>query len=212
VPIEASVITGPLKVLLGQPDRYIIRRLKVLEARYTRYKIGSDIARGRVFDVRTDFLTAVSEQSAATIAWKMTQEVMREFDNLNINGLLFHDDHLRHLALKWDQMNHDAEEVAAAGGLDGKLRDIARVRIWNFLFISLASTSSLRPGTLQPTESFLSLRHFEWDGASTTSGREHLDWVHQCQGESSSIPVSAAYRPFTSVHIPFHHRIETGTS
>ncbi|KAI2741973.1 hypothetical protein DTO013F2_8636 [Penicillium roqueforti] len=126
LPMEAGVIAGPLKVLLDRPDRYIIQRLKVLEARYNHYKIGPDIARGRAFDVRTDFFTAVTDQSAATMAWKMTQDVLREFANLNINEIMLNGDHLRRLALKWDQLYHDTLEVATAGGLDGKLRDIAK--------------------------------------------------------------------------------------
>jgi hypothetical protein len=141
LPMEAGVIAGPLKVLLDQPDRYIMRRLKVLEARYTRYKTGPDIARGRAFDVRTDFFTAVSEQTAATMAWKMTQDVLGVFDNLNINEILLNGDHLRHLAEKWDQLSHDTEEIATAGGLDGKLRNIASVRIYGYHFLSSASRS-----------------------------------------------------------------------
>lgn len=176
--MEGSVIAAPLRVLLDRPDRYIIRRLKVLEARYTRYKIGFDIARGGAFDIRTDFFTAVTEQSAVTIAWKMTQEVVKSFGEINLNGILYHDDHLRHLAIKWDQINHDVEEVAAAGGLGDKLRNIARVRISGSSFSTI--TSSLRPGTLQTEESFLSLCPFKWNGARTTSGRERLHWFHRC--------------------------------
>ncbi|KAF4772423.1 hypothetical protein HAV15_001997 [Penicillium sp. str.  len=48
LPIEAGLIVGPLKVLLARPDKAIIRRLKVLEARYTRYKVGPDMASGRI--------------------------------------------------------------------------------------------------------------------------------------------------------------------
>lgn len=212
LPMEAGVIAGPLKVLLDRPDRYIIQRLKVLEARYNHYKIGPDIARGRAFDVRTDFFTAVTDQSAATMAWKMTQDVLREFANLNINEIMLNGDHLRRLALKWDQLYHDTLEVATAGGLDGKLRDIAKVIIYTFPFLPSDSTSSLKLGALHDEESFLSMCHFKWNGASTTSGGEQLGWVHRCEGQSSPVPASATCRPFTSVHIPFHRRTEKGTT
>jgi hypothetical protein len=212
LPMEAGVIAGPLKVLLDRPDRYIIQRLKVLEARYNHYKIGPDIARGRAFDVRTDFFTAVTDQSAATMAWKMTQDVLREFANLNINEIMLNGDHLRRLALKWDQLYHDTLEVATAGGLDGKLRDIAKVIIYTFPFLPSDSTSSLKLGALHDEESFLSMCHFKWNAASTTSGGEQLGWFHRCEGQSSPVPASATCRPFTSVHIPFHRRTEKGTT
>jgi hypothetical protein len=89
LPMEAGHITGPLKELLGQPDKAIIRRLKVLEARYARYKTGPDIAGDFKFEVRTDFFTAVSEQKAASIAWKMSEDALEAFGKINIYGLLF---------------------------------------------------------------------------------------------------------------------------
>ena len=134
LPIEAGHITGPLKELLGRPDKAIIRRLKILDARYARYKTGNNIAGGFKFEVETDFFTAVSELKAATIAWKMSEDALEGFGKINIHGLLFQDENLRRLAVQWDQINHNVEEIAAAGGLDDNLRDIAWVRTF---FVSL---------------------------------------------------------------------------
>ncbi|KAJ5215279.1 uncharacterized protein N7498_001686 [Penicillium cinerascens] len=125
LPIEAGHITGPLKELLGRPDKAIIRRLKILDARYARYKIGNNIAGGFKFEVETDFFTAVSELKAATIAWKMSEDALEGFGKINIHGLLFQDEHLRQLAIQWDRINHNVEEIAAAGGMDDNLREIA---------------------------------------------------------------------------------------
>lgn len=164
LPMGAGLITGPLKELLAQPDKAIMRRLKVLEARYARYKIGPDMACGRAFEVRTNFFTTVSEKSAATIAWEMTRDVLQSFGKISLDRLAFHDSHLRHLAVQWDQINHEVEEVATAGGLDGKLRDIASV---SRLFVSsLTRTSSQSSGTLSLEKFLLSLRRSKWHGAS----------------------------------------------
>ncbi|KAJ6090438.1 hypothetical protein N7486_009253 [Penicillium sp. IBT 16267x] len=123
----ADPITGPLKGLLGQPDKAIIRRIKILENRYTRYRSGADIAGGFSFQVNTDFFTALSEQTATTIAWKMTEDALKIFGKISIYGLMYHDDQLRQLATQWDQINHNVEEIAAAGCLDDSLRNVA----WN---------------------------------------------------------------------------------
>jgi hypothetical protein len=127
--MDADHITGPLKRLLGEPDKAIIRRLKILESRYTRYRSGLDIAGGLMFQVNTDFFTALSEQTPTAIAWKMTQVALEVFSKISIHGLMHHDDHLRQLAVQWDQINRNVEEIAAAGCLDDSLRDIAWVRI-----------------------------------------------------------------------------------
>lgn len=127
--MDADHITGPLKKLLGEPDKAIIRRLKILESRYTRYRSGLDIAGGLMFQVNTDFFTALSEQTPTAIAWKMTQVALEVFSKISIHGLMHHDDHLRQLAVQWDQINRNVEEIAAAGCLDDSLRDIAWVRI-----------------------------------------------------------------------------------
>lgn len=134
LPIEAGLIVGPLKVLLARPDKAIIRRLKVLEARYTRYKVGPDMASGRAFEPTTEFFTVLSKQSAPTIAWKMTQDVLQGFGKITLDGLVSHNGHLRDLAVQWDELSHNVEEVAVAGGQEDKLRDIARVRTFCLLF------------------------------------------------------------------------------
>ncbi|KAJ5117513.1 hypothetical protein N7448_011145 [Penicillium atrosanguineum] len=125
--MDADHITGPLKRLLGEPDKAIIRRLKVLENRYTRYRSGLDIAGGLMFQVNTDFFTALSEQTPTAIAWKMTQDALKVFSKISVHGLMNHDDHLRQLAVQWDQINLNVEEIAAVGCLDDSLRGIA----WN---------------------------------------------------------------------------------
>ncbi|CRL30039.1 unnamed protein product [Penicillium camemberti] len=155
LPIEAGLIVGPLKVLLARPDKAIIRRLKVLEARYTRYKVGPDMASGRAFEPTTEFFTVLSKQSAPTIAWKMTQDVLQGFGKITLDGLVSHNGHLRDLAVQWDELSHNVEEVAVAGGQEDKLRDIAR-ELYNLRnhFCLCAVLSGMVQGRLQIESAF----------------------------------------------------------
>lgn len=98
-----------------------------MESRYTRYKIGQDIAHGRAFDTNTDFFTALSTKEATTLAMDMTREALRSFKKLSLVGLESYDRHLRDLAIQWDKLNRDVEDVVSASREYDKLAYVALV-------------------------------------------------------------------------------------
>ncbi|KAJ6102613.1 hypothetical protein N7486_005040 [Penicillium sp. IBT 16267x] len=124
--LDVSLITIPLRAMLSQPDRNILRRLAVLKNRYKRYRTGTDIARGREFQTNTDFLMAFSEKTAARMAWGLSRDQFDEFRKISLQGAHENDHHLRRLALRWDQLYYDAEDVAASGEFDGKLLELVK--------------------------------------------------------------------------------------
>lgn len=125
--LDASVITSPLKAMLSQPDKNVLRRLAVLKNRYKRYRTGTDIAQGRDFQTDTDFLMALSENSAARMAWDLNRDTFTEFRKISLHSIHENDCHLQCLALRWDQLHYDVEDVASTGEFDDKLMGLAKV-------------------------------------------------------------------------------------
>ena len=125
--MQDGLIAEPLRRLLHRPENFIIQRLKILESRYTRYKIGQDIAHGHAFDTNTDFFTALSTKEATTLAMDMTREALRSFKKLSLVGLESYDRHLRDLATQWDKLNRDVEDVVSACRENDKLAYVAMV-------------------------------------------------------------------------------------
>lgn len=86
--------------MLSQPDKNVLRRLAVLKNRYKRYRRGTDIAQGRDFQTDTDFLMALSENSAARMAWDLSRDTFAEFRKISLHSIHENDCHLQCLALR----------------------------------------------------------------------------------------------------------------
>jgi hypothetical protein len=125
--LDASVITSPLKAMLSQPDANVLRRLAVLKNRYKRYRTGTDIALGREFQTDTDFLMALSEKSPARMALDSSRDTFAEFRKVSLHSIHENDCHLQCLALRWDQLHYDVEDVASTGEFNDALMGFAKV-------------------------------------------------------------------------------------
>lgn len=125
--VEVPFITLPLKSLLFQPDKDILRRLSVLEARYKRYRTGAGMAHGRIFPTDTELFTSLMAESAVTVARKMTQDTLQEFWKISYDSIVKADRHLEQLGGRWNTLFHEAEEIAAAGELKASLTALAKV-------------------------------------------------------------------------------------
>ena len=125
--LDAGLITQPLKAFLSQPDKNILQRLAVLETRYARYRAGSDIARGREFNVDTGFLSLINDQSAVAIARQLSEDALRGFRQISLDSVIMNDDNIRSLGSQWDRLCYDVQEVAAVGDLIGRVRAMAKV-------------------------------------------------------------------------------------
>lgn len=125
--LELGFITSPLKSLLSRPDKDLLRRLAVLDTRYTRYRNGTNVVQGREFRIETDFFNLVSYHSITAIANQLSRRALSGFHQISVNGVFKNDQHLRHLGALWDQLCHNTEELAAMGDLNIKLIELAKV-------------------------------------------------------------------------------------
>lgn len=125
--LNAPFMTAPLKHLLSRPDKNILRRLSVLEARYKRYRTGAEMAQGRDFQTDTKLITRLTEESAVTVSRKITQETLMNFRKISYDGILTTDCHLKELAVRWNAFFFESEEISASGGLEASLSALAKV-------------------------------------------------------------------------------------
>jgi hypothetical protein len=123
-----------LKAILSQPDKNILRRLAVLANRYKRYQRCSDLAQGREFQTNTAFLEILREKTVPRIAWEISGDTFDDFRKVSLHSIQDYDLHIRRLALRWDNLYYDVEDVAATGEFDGTLMGLAKV-YKVFLFI-----------------------------------------------------------------------------
>lgn len=137
--LDAHFITKPLQALLSEPDANILSKLKALEARYMRYKMGSDMIEGRFFDTGTVLLSLIISDTPRSVAIKMSQEALEMFRTLSLKSILTRDCNLRVLGTQWNQMCLDARELAIADIQQVKMMAVARVSIFDFQFYLLVA-------------------------------------------------------------------------
>ncbi|KAJ5559453.1 hypothetical protein N7513_001852 [Penicillium frequentans] len=125
--MDAKFIIDPLERLLSAPDRNILLKLTVLKSRYQRYRMSPDMVQGRVFSVETGFVDLLIGHSATAVALQLSRKALARFHHICLDSIRTHDQHLQLLGLEWNELCHDAEEVAAVGDLGGKLEDVAKV-------------------------------------------------------------------------------------
>ncbi|KAJ5047001.1 hypothetical protein NUH16_003504 [Penicillium rubens] len=125
--MDAKFIIDPLERLLSAPDRNILLKLTVLKSRYQRYRMSPDMVQGRVFSVETGFVDLLIGHSATAVALQLSRKALARFHHICLDSIRTHDQHLQLLGSEWNELCHDAEEVAAVGDLGGKLEDVAKV-------------------------------------------------------------------------------------
>lgn len=129
--LNTNLITKPLQDLLFEPDAHILSKLKVLEARYVRYKTGSDMIEGRFFDTETVLLNLIISDTPKSVAMKMSQNALDIFQTLSLESILTRDRNLRVLGTQWNQVCLDARELATADIQQDKMMAVARVNIFH---------------------------------------------------------------------------------
>jgi hypothetical protein len=77
---------------------------------------------------------ALSENSAARMAWLLSRDTFAEFRKISLYSIHENDCHLQCLALRWDQLHYDVEDVASTKEFDDKLMGLAEVDTL-FIFI-----------------------------------------------------------------------------
>jgi hypothetical protein len=132
--LNTHLITKPLQALLSEPDAHILSKLKVLEARYMRYKTGSDMIEGRFFDAGTALLNLVISDTPRSVAIKMSQNALEIFRRLSLESILTRDCNLRFLGTQWNQVCLDARELATTYIQQDKMMAVARVFISHIHF------------------------------------------------------------------------------
>lgn len=125
--MDAKFIIDPLERLLSAPDRNILLKLTVLKSRYQRYRMSPDMVQGRVFSVETGFVDLLIGHSATAVALQLSRKALARFHHICLDSIRTHDQHLQLLGSEWNELCHDAEEVAAVGDLGEKLEDVAKV-------------------------------------------------------------------------------------
>jgi hypothetical protein len=125
--LDTRFVTEPLHALLSEPDANILSRLKILKARYTRYKMGLGLIEGRYFDIETGFLDLLMNESPRSVAIELSQNVLKLFRHLSLESILTHDSNLRLLGIQWNQMCLDAKEIAIADVQQDKMVAVAKV-------------------------------------------------------------------------------------
>ncbi|KAJ5642667.1 hypothetical protein N7490_006667 [Penicillium lividum] len=150
--MDAKFITDPLERLLSPPDRNILLKLTALKSRYQRYRMSPDMVQGRVFSVKTSFLDLLIDHSATAVALRLSRNVLARFHHICLDGIRTHDQHLQLLGTEWNELCHDAEEVAAVGDLGRKLEEVAKelFHLRNFyslcaILSGISSTSAQAP-------------------------------------------------------------------
>ncbi|KAJ5033076.1 hypothetical protein NUH16_010041 [Penicillium rubens] len=126
--MDAKFIIDPLERLLSAPDRNILLKLTVLKSRYQRYRMSPDMVQGRVFSVETGFVDLLIGHSATAVALQLSRKALARFHHICLDSIRTHDQHLQRLGAEWNELCHDAEEVAAVSDLGGKLEEVAKVR------------------------------------------------------------------------------------
>ncbi|KAF7589637.1 hypothetical protein BBP40_004010 [Aspergillus hancockii] len=119
--LDTDFMVVPLKTLLSAPDKDVLRRLAVLEERYSRYRTSPSMALGEPFDIDTRFLTEVSEETAEVIAQRLTEGALREFRQLSSRSITCGDSNLWRLGVRWDQLCYGFQEIVAVGDMNDKL-------------------------------------------------------------------------------------------
>ena len=125
--LDTNLITGPLQTLFSQADKNVLCKLKILDVRYKRYQMASDMAQGRDFDVGTTFLDSILDDTARSMATQLSLNVLRQFRCLSLESLLTHDQNIQLLGAQWSDLCHSAEEIASAGVLQEKVMAVAKV-------------------------------------------------------------------------------------
>ncbi|KAJ6027445.1 hypothetical protein N7460_012262 [Penicillium canescens] len=133
--LDASLITSPLKAILSQPDKNILRRLVVLGNRYKRYRRCSGLAQGREFQTNTAFLEILREKAVPGIAWEISRDTFDDFRKISLHSIRDYDLHIRRLALRWDNLYYDVDDVAATGEFDGTLMGSFTIYEISFRFL-----------------------------------------------------------------------------
>lgn len=121
-----------MKYLLSNPANDIICQFTVLETRYERYCRGSDLPNGRYFQIDTPLLNLVIGQSAVSGSRIITRGVVQSFRPVSLEGVWNDDCHLKAIARRWSGLCHEAEEIAASGRLNNKLRGLALVGLSSY--------------------------------------------------------------------------------
>ena len=124
--LNTSCITHPLKALLSRPDKDVLLQLRILESRYTRYRV-SDLAQGREFSIETGFLSLLNGHSAPGVATQLTEAALNDFSSLCINSVLTYDNKLQSLGARWDRLCHDAQDLATVECFTEKLSELSNV-------------------------------------------------------------------------------------
>jgi hypothetical protein len=121
-----------VKELLSNPANDIICQFTVLETRYERYCRGSDLPNGHYFQIDTPLLNLVIGQSAVSGSRIITRGIVLSFHRISLEGVWNDDCHLKAIARGWSGLCHEAEEIAASGRLNHKLRDLAQVGLTSY--------------------------------------------------------------------------------
>ena len=100
--LEAEFITRPLEQLFSQRDTNILLKIKVLEARYHRYRESPAMLHGKDFTVDTSFLNLILERTATSTAAHLSRNVHAQFSHITLDSLLHHDEHLQLIGSQWN--------------------------------------------------------------------------------------------------------------
>lgn len=113
--------------------------MAVLEARYTRYRMSSDLAQAREFRIDTSFLSLINDRPSTEVATLLTKTALKDFSSLSVDSILAHDPNIQLLGSQWDRLCHDAEEIAAVEDLASKLLAVAKVEFETLSFVTQAA-------------------------------------------------------------------------
>ncbi|KAI9040185.1 uncharacterized protein KD926_008508 [Aspergillus affinis] len=122
--LNVDCILLPLKAILSNPDKHIIRRLTALEVRYRRYLASPTLAQGDEFPINTEFLIQISESSPDTVALQLSAVALREFHQLSLHSVQAKTGALPRLGIRWDRLCRETEEAAVVPELGGALQSL----------------------------------------------------------------------------------------
>lgn len=102
--------------------------MAVLEARYTRYRMSSDLAQAREFRIDTSFLSMINDRPPLEMAAVLTETALKQFSSLSVDSIFAHDPNVKSLGSQWNRLCHDTEEIAVVEDLGSKLLAVAKVQ------------------------------------------------------------------------------------
>lgn len=130
--LEIDFIVEPLQELLETQDRPvtdILQQLAVLAVRFQRdYQWEEEIDWTQKFRTDTEFFRCIRGTSPSQLADSISECDLKAFRNLGPQSIIYQDDQLKSLALRWNRLSQEVLEcVVASRQLGHKIADLAAV-------------------------------------------------------------------------------------